>query len=108
MQTASIKWDPPVERTDDKPLGQNDIANIDVFDLDAPGAPIGTVPGAGAFFQTGDLTVGEHAFVVIVTDTLGNKSAASSPPAIVNVAPPVVVAPPKPATNVTATLDPPT
>lgn len=71
---AALKWTNPTTRVDGSPLAAADIASVDIFDTASPGAPIGTVTGGGNTFVTGVLSVGDHNFTAVVTDTAGHKS----------------------------------
>ncbi len=105
MATATLTWTDPTTRTDGSALTAAEIASIDIFDSAAtnPAVPIGNVPGGAGTFTTAVLTVGDHAFTVIVNDTTGHKSAPSNA-ASVSVA--AILAAPSSAANLAATLNP--
>lgn len=97
MAKAKLDWINPTTRTDGSSLSPADIASIDIWD---GSAVIGNVNATT--FTTGDLSIGDHSFTVVVNDTLGHKADASNV-ASLNVPEPVV-ANPSPATNLTAAL----
>lgn len=102
MSTATLKWTNPTTRTDGTPLAATDIASTDIFDSASPGGPIGTVPGGATTFTTDTLSVGDHAFTVVVQDTTGHRSAPSNG-ATVTV--PATLANPSPVADLAATLN---
>lgn len=104
MSTATITIVNPTTRTDGSALAPTDIAGIDIFDSASPtpAVAIGHVTGAGTAFTTGVLTVGDHGFAAVWTDTTGHVSGPSNV-SVVTV--PATLAPPNPGT-ITATLNP--
>lgn len=105
MSTATLSWTNPIARTDGTPLSPDEIASVDVLDAvdGAPAEVIGSVTGAGTSFTTGLLSVGSHAFSVVVNDTTGHKSAPSNT-AIIVIAP--TLAAPNAVTDLSATPNP--
>jgi len=104
MATATLKWTDPTTRTDGSALAPTDIAGVDIFDTAAPNPDIliGHVLGGVGTFTTDTLTVGDHAFTVVVTDTAGHKSAASN---AVHIAVEATQAAPSPVADLSATLN---
>lgn len=99
MSTATIAIVDPTTRTDGAALTAAEIASIDIFD---GGVAIAHLLGAAVSFTTGVLTVGDHPFTAVVTDTTGHVSAPSNVSTVTVVA---TLAPPSPAV-ITATLNP--
>ena len=66
---------------------------------------MGQALGAATNFVTGVLSIGTHLFAVVVNDKSNNK-AAQSGTAAVAVPPAAPLAPPNPATGLTAVLNP--
>ncbi len=77
MATGTLKWTNPTTRTDGSPLAASEIAKVDIFDSASPGAPIGSITDGSTTFATGVLTVGDHSFTAVVTDTTGHVSGPS-------------------------------
>lgn len=105
MSTAVINWVLPTQRVDNSALSPAEIAGVDVFDdaSPTPAVPIGTAGGAATSFTTGVLSVGTHNFTMVLRDTAGHSSVASSPVAGVVAA---TLANPMPVTGVTVTINP--
>lgn len=85
MSTVTLNWSNPTTRTDGSALSPDEIASVDVSDDvgDGNGSQvIGSVSGAGTSFTTGTLSVGNHAFTIVVNDTTGHKSAPSNSAAV--------------------------
>lgn len=104
MTTATLRWTDPVTRVDGSVLASADIAFVDVSDTHSDGSVelVGSVlPGVNAF-TTGALSVGDHAFTLVVRDTSGHSSARSNV-ATVTVAP--TLADPSAVTDLTAVLN---
>lgn len=102
MSRAQLAFTLPTTRTDGTDLPPDQIASVDVFDDTGSGAEkIGTISGAGNSFVTNTLSVGNHAFSVVVNDTTGHKSGPSNV-AAVTVAP--TLAAPSAVSDLTATL----
>lgn len=106
MSTAVITWDLPVTRTDGSALAPSDIAGVDVFDMASatPAVAIGTASGPATSFSTGDLSVGDHGFTLVVVDTAGRRSDAS--PVAIGTVPAPVIAAPSAISNVKVTINP--
>lgn len=104
MTTATLSWTDPIARTDGASLSPAEIAGIDIYDSASPvSSPIGSVlPGVGTF-TTDTLTVGDHAFTLVVRDTSGHSSAPSNA-ALVQVAP--VLAAPQAVVDLVAVANP--
>jgi hypothetical protein len=79
MSTATLNWTLPTTRTDGSALAPSDIGGINVFDSAAPdpSVPIASILGVNTF-TTGTLTVGTHAFTIVVIDTTGHMSTPSN------------------------------
>lgn len=107
MATATLKWTLPATRVDGSPLAAADITLIDVLDN---GAVIATLPGQPQDYTTDTLTVGDHAFTVVVQDSGGRRSDASNVAAVnvpeVAPPPPPETANPSPVADLSATLNP--
>ena len=103
MSTATLNWVLPTTRTDGSALAMTDIASVEIFDAvnGAATTQIGTATGAATTFTTPVLGGGSHVFTVVVVDTAGDDSAPSAPATLS-----ITVAPPNPATGLTATLNP--
>ena len=103
MSTATLTWVLPTTRTDGSALAPSEIASVEIFDAvnGAAAVEIGTDTGPMTTFTTGLLVGGSHVFTVVVVDTAGDMSAASAPATLA-----VPEAPPSPATNLVATLNP--
>lgn len=117
---AQINWVNPNERSDGSPFNPaTDMAQALLFDTYTPDAAaiaagqaaytnqgVGAPTGAATTFTTGqDLTAlsGQHVFSVVIVDNSGNRAPASAA-AAVTVGDAPAVAPPNPASGVTATL----
>ena len=101
MATATLTWSNPTTRVDGSPLAAADILRVEVFDTTASG--VTSFGFATSPFTTPTLTVGDHSFTVVVTDTTGHVSAPSNN-ATVTVTP--TAANPSPVTDLAATLNP--
>lgn len=100
MSTATITWTLPTTRVDGSALAPTDILGIQILDAvnGAPAAQIGEPSGAVTSFTTPTLAGGTHVFTLIVIDTSGTVSAASTPVSLN-----IVLPAPNPVTNVTVT-----
>jgi hypothetical protein len=102
MSTATLKWTNPTTRVDGSALAAAEIASVDIFDTDLS-VPIANVPGAASSFTTGTLTVGNHAFAVVINDTERHKSAPSN---MANLTIAATLAAPSAVADLTATENP--
>ena len=80
MSSVTLKWTPPITRSDGTPLPSASIASANVFDSASPtpSTAIGSVLGVVGTFTTGTLGDGVHNFTVVTVDTDGNASAPSN------------------------------
>lgn len=103
MTIATLRWKDPSTRVDGSPLAAGDIGSVSIRDITSDGVEteIGSVLSGVQSFTTGVLSVGDHAFSVVVHDTAGHSSVRSNVAAVTVVA---TLAAPSPATELVAEL----